>query len=184
MHPLPMGTVTLLSSDIKESIHLLSGQGERYSNVLAECRSLLRTVFHAYGGHEVDTQGGSFFVAFARATDAVSAAVEAQRALANHPWPEGVTVQVRMGLHTDEPEEFTEGYIGLDVHHAAHIRSAGHGGQVLLSRTTHDLVEHSLPEGISLLDLGIHRLKNLQHPGHLFQLVIAGLPDGFSPLKT
>jgi predicted ATPase/DNA-binding CsgD family transcriptional regulator len=146
--------------------------------------TLLRTVFHQYHGLEVDTQDDAFFVAFARATDAVSAAVTTQCALASHPWPEGVTVRVRMGLHTGEPQRTAEGYVGLDVHHAARVMSVGHGGQVLLSRTTRDLVEHTLPEGLSLRDLGQHRLKDLQHPSHLSQLVIAGLPNEFSPLLT
>src|SRR5262249_32923713 len=122
--------------------------------------------------------------AFARATDAVAAAVAAQHTLASHPWPEGVTIRVRMGLHTGEPDRSTEGYVGLDVHHAARIMSAGHGGQVLLSETTHALVAHSLPEEVSLLDVGEHRLKDLQHPVHLFQLVIAGLPTDFPLLHT
>ena len=99
--------------------------------VLAEQRDLLRHVFHAFDGHEVDTQGDAFFVAFARATDAVSAAVAVQRALFSHAWPEGVTLRVRVGLHTGEPVRAAEGYVGLDVHHAARIMSAGHGGQVL-----------------------------------------------------
>ena len=89
-----------------------------------------------------------------------------------------------MGLHTGEPHLTAEGYVGLDVHHAARIMSAGHGGQVLLSQTTRDLVEHDLPEGVSLRDLGAHRLKDLQHPSHLFQLVTPGLPADFPPLKT
>src|SRR5205807_2069526 len=133
---------------------------------------------------EVDTQGDAFFVAFPRATDAVSAAVDMQRALAAYVWPEGVTVRVRMGLHTGEPQLSAENYIGLDVHRAARIMSAGHGGQVLLSLTTRDLVEHDLPEGIGLRDLGTHRLKDLQQKSHLFQLVIADLPADFPPLKT
>ena len=91
----------------------------------------------------MDTQGDAFFVAFARATDAVSAAVSAQRALSTHPWPDRVTVRVRMGLHTGEPHFPAEGYVGLDVHRAARIMSAGHGGQVLLSQTTRDLVQHA-----------------------------------------
>jgi ATP-dependent Clp protease ATP-binding subunit ClpA len=91
---------------------------------------------------------------------------------------------MRMGLHPGEPSHATEGYVGLDVHHAARIMSAGHGGQVLLSQTTRDLVEHSSPEGVSLRDLGEHRLKDLQHPSHLYQLDIAGLPADFAPLKT
>jgi len=184
MRELPAGTVTLLFSDIEGSTRLLQQVGERYASVLAECRVLLRAVFQRFHGHEVDTQGDAFFVAFARATDAVAAAVAAQHAIASHPWPEDVTIRVRMGLHTGEPDRSTEGYVGLNVHHAARIMSAGHGGQVLLSQTTRDLVAHSLPEGVSLLDVGAHRLKDLQHPSHLFQLVLAGLPAGFPPLKT
>jgi predicted ATPase/class 3 adenylate cyclase/Tfp pilus assembly protein PilF len=184
MRELPAGTVTLLFTDIEGSTRLLQQLGERYADLLAECRHLLRSAFHQWQGHEVDTQGDAFFVVFARASDAVSAAVAAQRALSNHAWPEGVTVRVRMSLHTGEPFLAAEGYIGLDVHRAARIMSAGHGGQVLLSRTTRELVEQALPEGVSLLDLGEHRLKDLQRASHLFQLVIAGLPAGFPSLKT
>jgi class 3 adenylate cyclase len=184
MPDLPIGTVTLLFTDIEGSTRLLQQLGERYADILAECRQLLRTAYHQWNGHEVDTQGDAFFVVFARTSDAVAAAVDGQRALASHPWPEDVTVRVRMGLHTGEPHQTSEGYVGLDVHRAARIMSAGHGGQVLLSRTTCDLVEHALPEGVSLRDVGVHRLKDLQQPGQLFQLVIAGLPAGFPPLKT
>jgi len=184
MRELPAGTVTLLFTDIEGSTRLLQQLGERYASVLEACRSLLRAAFLQFRGHEVDTQGDAFFVAFARATDAVAAAVDGQRALSNHAWPDGVTVRVRMGLHTGEPHLASEGYVGLDVHRAARIMSAGHGGQVLLSRTTSDLVEHALPEGVSLLDLGAHRLKDLQQPGQLFQLVIEGFAADFPPLKT
>ncbi len=184
MQHLPTGTVTLLFTDIEGSTHLLQQLGDRYPDVLAEYRFLLRTVFHTYGGYEVDTQGNSFLVAFAHATNAVTAAVEIQRILAIHPWPDSVTVLTRIGLHTGEPQLFAEGYVGLDVHHAARIMSAGHGGQVLLSQTTCDLVAYGLPVGVSLRDLGAHRLKDLQQPDHLFQLVIAGLPADFPPLKT
>jgi predicted ATPase/class 3 adenylate cyclase/DNA-binding CsgD family transcriptional regulator len=184
VHQLPGGTVTLLFTDIEGSTRLLRQIGDRYAEVLAECRRLLRQMFHEYGGHEVDTQGDAFFVAFARATDAVGAAVAAQRAVAQYSWPEGVVMRVRMGMHTGEPEQFTEGYVGLDVHYAARIMSAGHGGQVLLSQTTRELVVHALPEGVRLADLGTHHLKDLQQPSRLFQLVIAGLPVDFPPLKT
>jgi predicted ATPase/class 3 adenylate cyclase len=181
---LPMGTVTLLFTDMEGSTRLIQQVGKRYPDLLAQCRQLLRTMFQQWNGYEVDTQGDSFFVAFARATDAVAAATDAQRALASHSWPEGIAVRVRMGLHTGEPECFAENYVGLDVHHAERIKSAGHGGQVLLSQTTRDLVEHNLPDGVSLQDLGAHRLKDLQRPSHLFQLVIAGLPTEFPPLRT
>jgi class 3 adenylate cyclase len=184
MRDLPTGTVTLLFTDMESSTRLLQQLGKRYTRVLKEFRQLLRTAFRASGGHEVDTQGDAFFVAFARATEAVSAAVAAQRALYTHAWPEGVTVRVRMGLHTGEPELSSEGYVGLDVHHVARIMSAGHGGQVLLSQTTRDLVEHALLEGVSLRDVGAHRLKDLLQPSQLFQLVMANLPADFPPLKT
>ncbi len=184
MRELPTGTVTLLFTDIEGSTRLLQQLGHRYDGILTECRQLLRAAFHRWNGYEVDTQGDAFFVAFARATDAVSTAVEMQRALAAHPWPAGAAVHVRIGLHTGEPQRSAEGYVGLDVHRAARIMSAGHGGQVLLSQTTRDLVEHDLPAGVSLRDLGAHRLKDLQHSSHLFQLVISGLPADFPPLKT
>ncbi len=185
MYHLPAGTVTLLFTDIEGSTRLLQQLGDRYAFVLAECRCLLRAAFQKWNGHEVDTQGDAFFEAFARATDAVSAAVDAQRALntANF-WPEGVVVRVRMGLHTGEPLLVSEGYVGMDIHFAARIMSAGHGEQVLLSQATRNLVEHQLPDGASLRDMGEHRLKDLQSPVHLFQLVITGLPADFPPLKT
>jgi class 3 adenylate cyclase len=146
MHELPTGTVTLLFTDMEGSTQLFQRLGKRYADVLAECRRLLRAAFQQHNGHEVDTQGDAFFVAFARASDAISAAVAAQRALAGHSWTEGVPVRVRMGLHTGEPDLTSEGYVGLSVHHAARIMSAGHGGQVLLSQVTCDLIEHDLPE--------------------------------------
>src|SRR6266852_1883041 len=181
---LPTGTITLLFTDIEGSTLLLQHVGEQYSHVLAQCRQLLHAAFQRFHGHEVDTQGDAFFFAFARATDAVSAAVAAQRALASHTWPDQTAVRVRMGLHTGEPQRTEDGYVGLDVHLAARLMSVGHGGQVLLSQTTRHLVEHHLPAGVSLRDLGEHRLKDLPQKSHLFQLVIADLPADFPPLKT
>lgn len=184
MPDLPTGTVTLLFTDMEGSTHLLQRLGKHYADVLADCRSLMRNVFLQYNGHEVDNQGDAFFVVFARATDAVMAAVTTQRALADHSWPQGVSVRVRIGLHTGEPMLTTDGYIGIDVHHAARVMSAGHGGQILLSPTTLQLVEQHLPEGTYLQDLGEHRLKDLQRPSHLFQLSLEGLLATFPPLKT
>src|SRR5258706_4731066 len=180
---LPTGTVTLLFTDIEGSTRLLQQLGEHYSKVLADCRHLLRSMFQQYNGHEVDTQGDAFFVAFARATDAVAAAAAIQRALVEHSWPSGTSVRVRIGLHTGEPLLTADGYIGMDVHHAARIMSAGHGGQILLSPTTHQLVEQHLPAGTYLQDLGEHRLKDLQRPSHLFQLSLDGLHVNFPSLK-
>src|SRR5579859_2402899 len=184
MRGLPVGTITLLFTDIEGSTHLLQQLGDRYANLLTEYRHLLRTAFDEYHGHEVDTQGDAIFAAFARASDAFLATVSAQRALAVHSWPGAVTVRVRMGLHTGEPSRVAEGYVGLDVHYAARIMSAAYGGQVLLSQTTRDLVEHEGAEGISLRDLGEHRLKDFEQAMQLYQVVIAGLPADFPPLKT
>src|SRR6202049_3308353 len=132
----PTGTITLLFTDIEGATLLLQHIGEQYSQVLAQCRQLLRTAFQRFHGHEVDTQGDAFFFAFARATNAVSAAVAAQGILASHTWPDQAAVRVRMGLHSGEPQRTAAGYVGLDVHLAARLMSAGHGGQVLLSQTT------------------------------------------------
>ncbi len=184
MRHLPTGTVTLLFTDIEGSTHLLQRLGSRYAQVLTECRTLLRAAFERWDGYEVDTQGDAFFVAFTSAADALAAAVNAQRALFTHSWPDDVVVRVRMGLHTGEPEATSEGYIGMDVHHAARVMSAGHGGQVLLSQVTRDLVVSELPSGVSLRDLGEYSLKDIEGVNHLFQLVIADLPNDFPPLRA
>jgi predicted ATPase/class 3 adenylate cyclase/DNA-binding CsgD family transcriptional regulator len=181
---LPTGTVTMLFTDIEGSTRLLERLGDRYVGVLAQCRRVMRNIFQEWNGHEVDTQGDAFFVVFARASDAVQAAANVQRALATHPWPEGERVRVRMSISTGEPTRTAEGYVGMDVHRAARIMSAAHGGQVLLSQATATLVEQDLPDDISLRDLGEFRLKDLGRPRRLFQLVISGLPADFPRLRT
>ena len=185
-HPMnpPSGTVTFLFSDIEGSTRLLQELGDQYAGVLKDHHRLLRSAFTEWGGREISTEGDSFFVSFDRARDAVAAAVAAQRSLAEYPWPKGQAVRVRMGLHTGEPS-FSDGtYVGLDVHRAARICSAGHGGQILVSHTTCELVQHSLPEGVSLRDLGRHHLKDLERPEHLYQVIVPGLPSDFPLLKT
>src|SRR6266700_2223679 len=184
MRDLPTGTVTLLFTDIAGSTRLLTQLGDRYASVLSQCRQILRAVFGQWNGNVVDTQGDAFFVVFARATDALSAAVAAQRVIASHAFPNGAVVQVRMGLHTGEPQRTADGYVGLDVHRAARMMSAGHGGQVLLTQATSSLVKQDLPEDVHLRDLGEHRLKDLGRPMRLFQLVVSDLPADFPPLNT
>ncbi len=180
----PSGTVTFLFTDIEGSTRLLQELGHQYPEVLKEHHRLLRVAFAAWRGREIGTEGDAFFVAFDRAQDAVAAAVAAQRSLAQYPWPRGQAVRVRMGVHTGEPT-FSDGtYVGLDVHRAARICSAGHGGQILISRTTCELVQQSLSEGVSLRDLGRHHLKDLEQPEHLYQVIVASLPLDFPPLKT
>ncbi|MGN6429802.1 MAG: ATP-binding protein [Gaiellaceae bacterium] len=169
MSELPTGTVTFLFTDIEGSTKLLHELGDAYPGALAEHRRVLREAFGEHGGVEVDTQGDAFFVAFARARDALGAAAQAQRAL------DGGRIKVRVGLHTGEPLVTEEGYVGIDVHRAARIAAAGHGGQVLISQSTRDLVG---PD--ELRDLGRHRLKDLTAPERIYQL-----GDGsFPPLKT
>jgi class 3 adenylate cyclase len=184
MSELPVGTLTVFHTDIENSTTLTRHLREQYPAVLATHRTLVRAAFTAHEGWEVDTQGDSFFVVFLRATHAVAAAVQIQRALATEPWPHGGAVRVRIGMHTGEPIRTPEGYTGLDVIRAARIKEAGHGGQVLLSASTAAIVQDALLDELSLRDLGAHRLKSLLRPERLFQLLIPGLPADFPPLQT
>ena len=184
MGVLPSGTVTFLFTDIEGSTRLLKQLGSGYDSVLADHQRLLRDAFAAHGGQEVDTQGDSFFVVFGRARDAVDAAVAAQRSLDAYGWPEGAELRVRMGLHTGEPRVGGDRYVGIGVHRAARISAAAHGGQVLLSNATRELIEDELPQGVTLRDLGEHRLKDIDRPERLYQLVVEGVPDEFPPPKT
>jgi len=182
--PLPRGTVTLLFSDIQGSTKLLQRLDQDYGQVLATHRRLLREAFARHGGCEVDTQGDAFFVAFGQAHDAVLAALESQRALRAQSWPRGEAVLVRMGLHTGEPLLVDDNYVGLDVHRAARICSAAHGGQVILSQATHDQLSPREREDVAVTDLGTHRLKDLEEPVRLLQLTAPDLPGTFPPLRS
>lgn len=184
MHDLPAGTVTFIFTDIDGSTRLLDQLGDEYAKLLADQRSLFREIFSQHEGQEVDTQGDSFFYSFPRASQAVNAAVEAQRAIKSHAWPQGVELRVRMGLHTGEPLAQDEGYVGMDVHRAERIASAGHGGQILLSETTTPLIMDALPEGTTLVELGRHRLKDMRRPERITQVVFDGMPEQFPPLKS
>ncbi len=166
---LPTGTVTFLFTDVEGSTRLLQELGDRYAQVLAEHRRRLRDAFGRHGGVEVDTQGDAFFVVFPRASDALAAAAESRDALMAGP------IRVRMGLHTGEPLATAEGYIGIDVHRAARIAAAGHGGQILISQSTRELAGAD-----GLRDLGEHRLKDLTAPERIWQLG----DDDFPPLKS
>ena len=184
MRQLPTGTVTMLFSDIEGSTALLSRLGELYGEALSAQRALMRAAFAACRGQEMGTEGDSFFVVFESAGDAVRCCLAAQRALAGHDWPGGMAVRVRMGLHSGEPAVQEDDYIGMDVHRAARIAAAAHGGQVVLSDATRHLVESRLAADVSLRDLGWHRLKDIEAPERIYQLVTAGLPDRFPSLKS
>jgi YVTN family beta-propeller protein len=157
--------------------------GEHYAAVLAEHQQILRKAVEERGGREIDNQGEAFFFAFASANSALGAAVLAQRALAAHEWANGNEVRVRMGIHTGEPAVGGERYVGLGVHRAARIGAAGHGGQVLLSSATRELVDGELT-GVSMRDLGSYRLKDIDHFERLYQLDIEGLASEFPPLNA
>jgi predicted ATPase/class 3 adenylate cyclase len=179
MTDLPTGTVTFLFTDIEGSTRLVQRLGERYPEVFERHCGILRKSFRDTGGREVGTEGDSFFIVFESAPAAVAGAVAAQRALSSYKWPQGGPVRVRIGLHTGEGTLGGDNYIGIDVNRAARVAAAGHGGQVLLSSATRELVEQALADGLGLRDLGEHRLKDLAKPEHLFQLVIPGLPNDF-----
>jgi YVTN family beta-propeller protein len=174
----PTGTVTFLFTDIEGSTELLRRLRDEYGGVLATHQRLVRAAVDRHGGAEVDTQGDGFFFAFQRASDGVRAAIETQQALAGQEWPEGVTVRVRMGLHTGEARLEEGRYLGLSVHRAARITSAAHGGQVLLSESTRALLadEEEL-SGISFRDLGPLALKDFDRPIRVYRLAAPGLAE-------
>jgi class 3 adenylate cyclase len=171
---LPAGTVTFVFTDVEGSTRLLNELGtDQYAHALAEHRRILREAFSAHGGVEVDTQGDAFFVAFPTAPGAVQAAAQAAEKLSSGP------IHVRIGVHTGTPHVGEEGYVGVDVHRAARIAAAGHGGQVLVSASTVALLGTD-----ELRDLGEHRLKDLTRPQRLYQLVLPGLENEFPALRT
>jgi class 3 adenylate cyclase len=185
---LPTGVVTFLFSDIEGSTRLLRELGrERYGEVLAAHTGLLREAFESTGGHVFGTEGDALFVAFGSASEAIDGAAAAQRALAEYDWGDVPAPKVRMGVHTGEASLSSTGqYVGVAVHRAARICAAAHGGQVLISHTTRDLLmdeEGEKPRFI-MSDLGPQRLKDLEQPLRLYQLLVEGLPDSFPAPRT
>jgi predicted ATPase/class 3 adenylate cyclase len=181
---LPSGTVTFLFTDIEGSTKLMQQLGDAYVRAQVDHHAILRKAFQGRNGAELRTEGDSFFCVFQSALDACGAAADAQRDFAEHRWPENGRIRVRIGLHTGEAPLVGNEYIGLDVHHAARVAGAAHGGQVVVSEATRGLVEDSLPGDLKLKDLGIHRLKDLARSERLYQLVIDGLADTFPALRT
>ena len=181
MDTLPEGTVSLLFSDMEGSTRLLGKLGSEYPAALDEQRRVLRAAWRGHGGKELGTEGDSFYVVFPRAGDAVQAAVAAQRGLGSAAWPESVRVRVRMGIHTGSPLRHGDAYVGMDVHRAARIAAAAHGGQILVSDSTAALLDL---DGVGLRDLGRHALKDLPQPEHLFQVTADALDSHFPQLRS
>ena len=181
---LPAGTVTLVFTDIEGSTGLLQTLGDGYREVLADHHRLVREAFATHGAFERGSAGDGLYFVFPTARAAVQAAIDGQLAITGHAWPDGVAIRDRMGLHTGEPQSASEGYVGLDVHRAARICAAGHGGQILISQTTRDLIAGELPPSISIADLGSHRLRSLDMPLRLYQVTCPGLAGDFPPPRT
>ncbi len=183
MTSLPSGTVTLLFSDIEGSTALLSRLGDSYAEALKGQRSVLRRAWSSWYGIEMGTEGDSFFVVFDIAENAVRAALQGQRDLEAHAWPADERVRVRMGVHTGAPALHEDGYIGMDVHRAARIAAAAHGGQIVISEATKRLLD-GCPDDAQLRDLGQHQLKDIPQPEHLYDLTPEGLDNKFPPIKS
>jgi predicted ATPase/class 3 adenylate cyclase len=176
--------LTFLFTDLEGSTHILQTLAGRYVDTISRYYELLRNAVAANGGREIDARPDSFFAVFDRASSAVVAAAMAQQAIAKEPWPRGGKVRVRMGLHTGLAKQESVGLVGLDVHIAARICAAANGGQVLLSGSTRRELADEVPKGVALRELGTHRLKDIRFPEALFDLVIAGLPSRFPPIRS
>jgi class 3 adenylate cyclase/CheY-like chemotaxis protein len=179
MPELPTGTVTFLFTDVEGSTALAHRLAHDFQDILVEHRTLVRSAVAEANGVEIDVRGDEFFVAFEDAVGAARAAIAAQLAISGHDWPEDAELRIRMGMHTGEAIYADKDYLGIEVHKAARICFAGHGGQILLSEATHELV----PEELERRELGSYRLRGLPTPERIFQLVAPGLPVEFPALR-
>jgi class 3 adenylate cyclase len=181
---LPTGFVTLLMTDIESSTALLRGLGDRYGTLLNEVRDLVRSAVSRAGGREIDARADEFFAVFERPAAAIEAAVAMQRALGDHAWPDGVKVQVRVGIHSGRPTLTDAGYIGIAVHTTARVCSAAHGGQIVVSAATRAAVGEAPPSAVRFRSLGRHRLPGLPDAEALFQVQASGLRVSFPRPRT
>ncbi len=177
-------TVTLVFTDIEGSTRLLESLGDGYATLISDHHHLVDAAAERHGGTRIDAAGDGLFFSFPTARGSLLACVDAQRQLAAHEWPEAAEVRVRMGIHTGEPLSATTGYVGLDVHRAARICAAGHGGQILVSQAARSLIGSALPEGVSLRDLGEHRLRGIESSERLYEVAAPGLASGFPPVRS
>ena len=175
----PSGTVTFLFTDIEGSTLLWQEAPDAMREALELHDSILRAAIDGHGGYAFSTGGDGFGVAFARSGDALAAAAEGQAGLAGESWPEGAEIRVRMGVHTGEVAEREGDYFGTPVNQTARLMAAGHGGQVLVSAASQELMRDRLPQGCGLLELGEFRLRDLGRPERIFQVVHPDLPREF-----
>jgi class 3 adenylate cyclase len=181
---LPKGQVTFLLIDIEGSTTLLARLDDRYASLIAAVRRAMRAAVRRAGGREVDARADDLFAVFERAPAAIEAALEIQRAMQAGPWPEGIDVRVRIGVHSGRPTLTETGYVGLSVHAAARICYAAHGGQIVVSSSVQSAVLDSLADGVGLKSLGAFRFEGLREPEHLYQVEAADLLADFPPLRS
>jgi class 3 adenylate cyclase len=180
---LPTGRLTLVFTDIEGSTELLDHLGDRYAGLLMEVRHVLRQAVREAGGVEVDSRADEFFGVIPEADVAVRMAVSVHDRLASHPWPDGVRVRIRIGLHTGTPERTPEGYVGMDVHVAARVAATGHGGQVIISNSTWAEID-GRTDGLVVVDLGAYRLKGVPNTTRLYQVSREGTAAAFPPIRA
>jgi class 3 adenylate cyclase len=181
---LPRGTVTFLLTDIEGSTELLRRLGDGYATVLRDVRALIRRSVHDAAGHEVDARADEYFAAFRQPRQALDAATAIQRSLQKRAWPDGVEVCVRIGIHAGRTTLTESGYVGIAVHTAARVCSAGHGGQILLSSSARELLADDLADGVTFRSLGRYALAGLADPESIFQVRAAGLRVRFPKLRA
>ena len=179
---LPRGTVTFLMTDIEGSTKLLRRLGDRYAKLLRDVRTVIRSSVRKSGGHEVDARADEFFAAFKRPAHALAAALSIQRSLQERAWPDDMEVCVRIGIHTGRTTLAETGYVGIAVHTASRVCSAGHGGQILLSTAAHDAMGST--DGITFRTLGLYALSGLPEPEAMFQVHADGLRAKFPKLRV
>ena len=181
---LPSGPVTFLLIDIEGSTVLLQQLGDRYPGVLTEVQTIIRGAVDRHHGYEVDARADEFFAAFGQAPDAMGAALEIQRSMQVHPWPDGEQVKIRIGLHSGSPARTETGYVGLPVNTAARVCNAGHGGQILVSKPAREMLDKDVPADVELVSLGAFELHGLPDPLELFQVNVPDLPSEFPPPRA
>lgn len=180
----PTGSVTFLMTDIEGSTKLLQELGADYAGVLRDVRTVVRSAVRRCGGQKVDATGDEFLSVFERATPALEAAIDLQRAMTARSWPGTRPVRVRAGIHTGRPTLTEAGYIGLSVHTVARVCSVGHGGQIIVTEQAKTTLARPLPAGATFRSLGRPRLAGLPHPETLYQVHAKDLRTRFPPLRT